>query len=513
MTGLLLGIDAGLTATKAALFSPDGEEVAVGSRQTPVDEPRLGHREVELSELWTATVAAIEDAVAAAPDDGDVEAVGVAGHGHGLYLLDGDGTQVRPGIRSTDSRATDLVGEWGTDGTVERFRRLLGYEPFGADPLSLLAWLDRHEPGALERTADVCFCKDYLKYRLTGRICTDETEASVFTGLDGDAYDDGVFELLDLPLSTDVLPSVVPSWEACDTVTEDAAAATGLDPGTPVASGLHDVGATALGVGAHEGGQEVLIVGTWGQSIVVLDDPRAGVEGAPPPGLTRRYLDGAALRYKGLRSAAVCLEWFTEAVGEEWRRRAESEGVSEYAVYDRVADGVEPGAGGLLFHPYLNGSTDDPEDRGGFYGLTTDHGKEHMLRAVYEGVALSQSARLRELSPDDATGDVRLGGGGARSALWSDVFAAAVDDTVLVPAGAETGARGVAVCGALAADVHPDHETAVDEMVEIRRRHDPDPDAVAVYRDRRETFERALSAIRPTQKRLPRGHARRETDE
>ena len=514
MTGLLLGIDAGLTTTKTVLFTPDGEEVAVGTRETPTDEPDTGQREVDLPELWATTVNAIEEALAAAPDGSELEAVGVAGHGHGLYLLDEAGKQVRPAIRSTDSRATDLVEEWADDGTVDRFRRRLDYEPFAADPLSLLAWLAYHEPDALDRTAHVCFCKDYLKYRLTGRICTDEMEASVFTGLADDAYDDGIFDALDIPLSADVLPEVVPSWEACGSVTENAAAATGLDTGTPVASGLHDVGATALGTGVYDAGQGVLIVGTWGQSIVVLDDPFAGVDrDDAPPGLTRRYLDGTALRYKGLRSAAVCLDWFTEEVGDEWRRRADAEGVSEYAIYDRVAGGVAPGARGLLFHPYLNGSTDDPDDRGGFYGLTTDHGKADMLRSVYEGVALSMSARLHELAPEDTLSDIRLGGGGARSEVWSDVFAAAVDDPVVVPAGTETGARGVAICGGVAADVFPDHETAVDAMVESRRRHEPDPDAAAVYRERRRTFDEALSAIRPTWKRLHREPKRNRADE
>jgi len=514
MTQLLLGIDAGLTTTTAALFTLAGDEVAVGTKETPTNEPAAGYREVDLPDLWATTVAAIEEALAAAPEECDVEAVGVAGHGHGLYLLTESGNQVRPAIKSTDNRATVLVDEWAVDGTVERFRRQLGYEPFGADPLSLLAWLDRHEPAALERTAHVCFCKDYIKYRLTGRLCTDEMEASVFSGPDEEAYDDGLFDALDLPLSTAVLPDVVSSWEPCGAVTEDAAAATGLAAGTPVASGLHDVGATALGTGAHEAGQSVLIVGTWGQSIVVLDGPLAGTQGDDaPPGLTRRYLDGTALRYKGLRSAAVCLDWFTAEVGEAWQRQARTEQVSEYAVYDRVAAGVEPGAQGLLFHPYLNGSTDDPDDRGGFYGLTTAHGTEHMLRAVYEGVALSMSARLRELGPDDPIDEVRIGGGGARSELWSDVFASAVEDTVLVPAGDEAGARGAAICGAIAAGHYPDHGAAVDAMIDIQRHHEPESDAVAVYRDRRETFEKALEAIRPTWKRLHYGREREEANE
>ena len=500
MSELFLGVDAGLTTIKAALFTPTGGEVAVASTDTPVDRPAPGHHEVSLAALWAATADTIETVLDDMPEGDTVAAVGVAGHGHGLYLLDDNGDELRPAIRSTDSRATDLVDEWEADGTASRIRQEVGYEPFAADPLSLLGWLDRHEPETIDRIGTVCFCKDYLKYRLTGRLSTDEMEASVFYGPD-DEYTTGPFEAIDVPLSADVFPEVVPSRDVCGTVTEDASAETGLPAGTPVASGLHDVGATALGAGAHGDGQGVLIVGTWGQSIVVLDE-HDRTDGTAPPGLTRRYLDDGYLRYKGLRSAAVCLDWFTGEVGGEWQRRADAEGISEYAVYDRVAADVPAGAGGLLFHPYLAGSTDEPADKGGFYGLTTDHTKADMLRAVYEGVALAQSGRLRELVSEDGLRDVRIGGGGARSAVWCDVFAAALDHSLQVPDGDETGARGAAICGALAAGAFPDHATAVDEMVSIERRHEPDPDAAEVYGRRAEIFEDALTAVRPTWKRL-----------
>jgi L-xylulokinase len=508
---LLLGIDAGLTTTTAALYTPDGAPVASASRETPAERPRTGWREVSLEDLWTVVAGTVADAVADAPGSpADIAAVGVAGHGHGLYLLDADGQQVRPAVKSTDSRATDLVEEWEADGTAGRMRERLGYGPFGVDPLSLLGWLDRHEPDALERAETLLFCKDYLKYRLTGRVCTDEMEASVFYGA-GNGYDRGIFDALGVDVTPDILPAVVPSGEAFGHVTGTAAAETGLAAETPVASGLHDVGATALGSGAYRAGQAVLVVGTWGQSIVVLDDPPAGVDGGTAPGLTRRYLDGH-LRYKGLRSAAVCLDWFTGEVGDEWRRRADREGVDEYEVYDRVAADVPAGARGLLFHPYLTGSTDNPTDRGGFYGLTTDHTKAHMLRAVYEGVAISQAARLDELAPPETT-EIRLGGGGARSEVWSDIFAAAVDHPLAVPAGEEAGARGAAICGALAGGVHPDYATAVDEMVAVTRRHDPDPAAAAVYDERHETFESTLEAVRPMWERLTNEAENRATDD
>lgn len=112
MSDLLLGVDAGLTTTTAVLFTADGETVAEVARETPVERPETGHREVALDDLWetvAGTIRAVLEDEAVLPSN--VAAVGIAGHGHGLYALDVDGRQVRPAIKSTDSRATDLVDE------------------------------------------------------------------------------------------------------------------------------------------------------------------------------------------------------------------------------------------------------------------------------------------------------------------------------------------------------------------------------------------------------------------
>lgn len=496
----LLGIDAGLTNTKAAVFDDAGTEVAVAVRRPENVTPAPDQVERDLDVLWDAVTACVREAVAAAPVDADaIGGVGVTAHGHGLYLLDEGGDPVRNGIKSTDSRAADVVAGWREDGRAEAMADITGYEPFVADPLSLLAWLKRHEPAAYDRIDTVFFCKDYLKYRLTGAVSTDEMEASVFEDVDEGGYSRDLFEVLDLPEVADALPDVVPSWEIAGEVTAEAAAETGLAEGTPVASGLHDVGATALGSGVHEPGQAMLIVGTWGQSIVVRDAPRTDRETA---GITRRYLDGGYLSYKGNRSAATCLDWFVDEFGAEWRREAEDRGVSPYAVYDETVADVPVGAEGVLFHPYLHGSTDNPNARAGFYGLGEAHGKEHMLRAVYEGVAVTQCERLRELADGVAGLDVRIAGGGAKSPVWTQLFADVLGETVRVPDGDELGARGAAICAGVATGVYPDHETAVAETVTVARAHDADPEAVASYRRVRDAFETARAAMQSTWEQL-----------
>lgn len=495
----LLGIDAGLTNVKAALFSTDGAEAAVEVRQPADSQPAPGHEERDPEMLWATVADAVTEIIATGPaEPEDIAAVGVAGHGHGLYLLDNTGTPVRPGIKSTDSRATGVVEDWKRAGLTTDVRSITGYAPFVADPLSLLGWIKREEPANYDRINHIVFCKDYLKYRLTGTITTDEMEASVFYDIDREEYSDDLFDLLDLGDCFECLPPMVPSWEPCGEVTKQAADEIGLPSGIPVASGLHDIGATALGSGVYSPGQAMLIVGTWGQSIVVHADPGTG------DGIPRRFLEDAWLRYKGNRSAASCVDWFVEACCADWEEQAAVEGIDPYTYYNRQVASVPPGAEGVVFHPYLHGSTDAPSARAGFYGISGSHTKAHLLRAIYEGVAVTQCERLTELSPPDGFTDVRLGGGGSKSEVWCAMFADILDNPIEVPAGSEAGARGVAICAGIAAGELADHDEGVARMVDLDNRYVPEPDRVETYRVVRKIFEDALVAMEPVWERLRR---------
>ena len=501
MTGWLLGIDAGLTNVKAAVYDGDGTErsVAVGS---PTDlEPAPDHAERDLEELWSVVGSLVAEAVEGAPvQAADIDGVGVTAHGHGLYALDGAGEPVRNGIKSTDNRATGIRAEWDDRGLLDEVESVAGYRPFAGDPLCLLAWLKREEPDAYAAIDTVLFCKDYLKYRLTGAVCTDEMEASVFTDHATGEYSEALLDSLGIGEVADALPPVTPSWEVCGEVTETAAEETGLAAGTPVASGLHDVGATALGSGVYRDGQAMLIVGTWGQSIVVRDEPPGA--GETEGGITRRYLDGGWLVYRGNRSAATCVDWFTDRCGAHWRRRAEEEGVSPYEVYERVVESVGPGADGLLFHPFLHGSTTRPSARAGFFGLRESHTAAQMLRAVYEGVAIAQCEGIRAIADPGTLSAVRLGGGGAKSPVWVQTFADLLEERIEVADGSEAGARGAAICAAVATGVYPSHAEAVDAMVGLARTHDPDPANAETYRGLQTTFRETLDRVEPTWERL-----------
>ena len=166
--------------TKAVLFDAAGRAVARGSGTLPLSTPRPRWVERDMDDVWRTTHKAISSCLAhAGPDAGRaVAAVGLAGHGDGLYAVDERGRPVRAAIVAMDTRAEPVLDEWRRTPLWSRALELSGTAPFAGSPAALLAWLARHEPGVLQETRWLLSCKDWLRLRLTGAVATDPTDAS-----------------------------------------------------------------------------------------------------------------------------------------------------------------------------------------------------------------------------------------------------------------------------------------------------------------------------------------------
>jgi L-xylulokinase len=144
----------------------------------------------------------------------------------------------------------------------------------------------------------------------------------------------------------------------------------------------------------------------------------------------------------------------------------------------------------------LYGSNVQATARAGFYGIAGWHSKAHVVRALYEGVVYGHLAHVEKLRAAGAQMDVvRLTGGGARSKVWTQIFADALQLPMEVPQGAELGARGAAICAGIGAGVYADHAGAVERAVRLERRQDPDPEATPLYLERYAEYRRLLEAM------------------
>lgn len=440
-TPCLLGIDNGLTVTKAVVFDATGRALAVARRRLPQIMPRPRHVERDMAALWRSTAEAVAEALERSGRAGDIVAVAATAHGDGLYLLDRAGAPLGNGILSLDSRAGALADRWAADGTAAQALSLTGQMPHASAPAALLAWIRENEPERFSRIAHVLACKDWLRFCLTGVIGTDLTEASTsFTEVVSQDYHPDILPLYGLDALS--LPPVARPDEIVGHVTEAAAALTGLRAGTPVAAGLHDVTASALGIGGHGKGRVAIVAGTYSINETVSDRPRTDPRWFCRNGLRRGEWNNMAIS----PASAANYDWFLDTLCGEDRARAEAAGESFHAVLTPETEAAFGRDSGLMFHPYLFGSPHGAGASAGFLGLRGWHNRGDMLRAVIEGIAFNHRLHVDALREGFRPETAMLTGGISRNPLFAQVFADVLGMPVTVTETEEPAAWGAALC-------------------------------------------------------------------
>lgn len=490
----LLGIDAGGSTLKAAVFGRDGRLLGKCGGPLPAITVDALRRERDPAVMWSATASAVRGALLAAGcEAGDVAAVGITGYGNGLYLVDEQARPLMNGVLSSDRRAESWVARWRADGVADAHRRSCFQDLWPGKPLPLLAQLAQSDPGLLDRAYKLILCKDYLRAKLTGCIATDVTDAAASSLLAGQGRRDfeRQFELLGLERWARLMPEVLEPTRLAGTVTPSAAEDLGLIAGTPVAVGLSDNAAMTCGSGAMLGDVNI-VCGTWALHhtpvAAALEDADilACCQGAEP---------GQWLAIEGGTASASAFEWFLNAHAG----LLQSESFSRDALYARInaavmdlPQGSEGSEEPLIFLPHLNGAFDDAGAHGAFVGLSAEHSLGHIARAVYEGVAFEHCLhmdRVRRIVPEP--GRVCFTGGAARSPVWAQIFADALELTLDIPEGEEIGALGAAMAAAVAIGWFPSLDAATAGMTRVRQRVSPQPQGVQALRRRRAAYAAA----------------------
>lgn len=501
MGDYLLGIDNGGTVSKAVIFDLAGRELAAASQPAPASFPRPGWVERDMGALWRSTAAAIRTAIlAAGVSPAQIAAVGGCGHGNGLYLLDRSGAPLRPGVVSTDTRAAAIVAGWRDDGTLARLWPRTLQRPYAGQPPALLRWLKEHEPETYACIGAVLLVKDYIRHRLTGELASDITDMGATGLLDqiSGRYSAELLAAYGIPEVEGALPPVLGSAQRAGTVSRAAAAETGLRAGTPVVAGMFDVSACALGSGVLEPGQVCIVAGTWSINAVAGERPLADERLF----LDARYTPERWLTIEASPTSAANLEWVVRELCAEERAAAEERGLSPFALCGEQVAALPPGGSGLIFHPFLYGSNLLPAARAGLYGLAGWHTRAHVLRAVFEGVAFSHLSHLETLRAAGARLEsARLSGGAARSPVWAQIFADALDLPVEVLEGEEFGARGAAICAGVSVGAYASLAEAARAAAPARS-YRPDPAATARYRAAYAVYLELAEAMRGPWERL-----------
>ena len=470
---LLLGIDNGSTVTKAVLFDEAGRVVALSRRRVPTLMPRPRHVERDMAALWSATAEAVADVIAqSGRPAGEIAAVATTAHGDGLYLLDRQARPLGPGILSLDSRAGDVAAGWEADGTALRALERSGQMPHASAPSAILAWIRDNEPERFARIGHVIACKDWLRFCLTGSIGTDLTEASTaFTDVRTQVYADDILPIFGLGALAHALPQVARSDEVVGHVTADAARLTGLLPGTPVVAGLHDVTASALGIGGYGRGVVAIVSGTYSINETVSAAPSVDRRWFCRNGLARGEWNNMSIS----PASTANYDWFLDQLCAADRARAEAEGGSIHETLEPELREALARPSSVLFHPYLYGSPHGATASAGVFGLHGWHGRGDMLRAVVEGIAFNHRVHVDALRSGFAPTEARLTGGISRNPTVAQVFADALGLPVTVTATEEAAAWGAALCAGSGVGIFTSPRHDPRDMAEISTLYRPDP--------------------------------------
>lgn len=484
MQKYLMGIDRGTTNEKAGLYHLDGTEAAVsGQACEEVKSPRTGYAEQNMERIWQDTARAIRGLWDQGFRPEEVIGVGLSGQGGGMFLVDESGVPVREGIVSLDSRVACEAEKWKQEGLHREFLELWK-DGNSTLPQALLYWMKEKEPDQYRKCKWMLQCKDWIRYRLTGSIRYEITDASNGFLIDkAYAYQLGVLDEYGISEARELFPELIKPWDLAGTVTEVAARDTGLLPGTPVCGGGHDVAMAAFGSGCVYKDQLSCVLGTWGLNLLLIEHPHPMMEH-----YGKIILSAVPDMYLFMNggSTGSSLEWFMDRFCEEEKSEAEERGVSVYEVVEeRILEGENASRSSVICHPYTEPLLMMPgyeNAQAGFYGMTARTTKGQLLRAVLEGIAI-ETALFLEVSRNaaDRLDAIYLTGGGASNRLLAQMIADAARVKVRIMDIRESGCRGAALTAGIAVGVFRDHAEAGSLPIRIREEFVPDESGGAKY--------------------------------
>jgi xylulokinase len=497
----LLGVDLGTSSAKALLVSTDGSVKGEATVDYPMFHPRPGWAEHEATDFYDAVVAVVRAVVRGA----DVPVSRIAGlaivaQREPPVLLDARSEPVARTISWTDQRSAHDIAQFSALVGREHYLDTIGIVPIAGSTLASLLWLQRHSPDSLNRVQHLLFPKDYVLFRLTGDIVTDTSTPGRSGLLDIRRFCWSEDICAAAQLDTSILPDIsAQPADAWGVLNARAAGELGLAAGTRLAIGGGDDPSAALGGGAIHDGDLCAGTGTASSWRIVSDErvPDRSARTDLAPHVVREV----TIREAVISSTGSSMRWLRDELAPDLAAQAQETGENAYAHLIGLADDIEPGADGLYFYPYLEGSLMprfDPRATGVFFGITAGMRRPHLVRAVVEGIAFQYPLTVDVLRSAGITIDhITLVGGEAQSSSWNQLKADVTGIEVRVPRIAGAAALGAAILAGMAAKVFATVEEAVEAMISGYQSFYPDASRHEQYVAIRQRYEEVYACLGP----------------
>lgn len=448
----LLGIDLGTSSVKVALVDVDTlQAIADADAEYPIQHPQAHYAEQDPDAWWRATVKATRE-VLATVDTPEILAIGLSGQMHGFVPLGNNHQPLAPAIIWADGRSATQVQAL-LEFATESASAMPGYPAIGFAASSAL-WLKQHQPDLLTQMTQWCLPKDYLRLKLTGVVATEPSDAASTWLYDVAkhrwAEDVSVF----CGLSPAQMPKVMPSHAISGYLTTESATELGLSEGIPVVGGSADLPAQGLGYGISNPNTLLITVGSGGQVFIPTADPIIRADN--PFYVFNHNVPETWYVQTSILTAGLAMRWLRDLLNLQ-------EQADAYAHLSTLAESVDAGSDGLRFLPYLAGERNPNPDAnadGAMVGLRLNHGRQHLARAIMEGVAFAIKESLSHV-PNNAQSYL-LAGGITNSPVWCQILADVLDHDLQTPLNPQPyGCIGVAILAGVGAG----HFASIDDAI------------------------------------------------
>lgn len=459
----LLGIDFGTSSLKTMLINEFGKQIAISSQGYTLDVPQQGFAEQDPEVWWHATIKTIKKVIYEAEiNPENISGIGLSGQMHGLVPIDKNSNVIRKAILHCDQRSAKQV---------QKIKRLIPdndfynitYNPiFPGFQLLSLIWMRDNEPEKYEQIYKVLCPKDYIRFKLTGEIGTEITDASGTLVFDIKKQKWSDYILNKLEINKNIFPKDINySYDVAGTVCAEAKKEIGLSTKTLVVFGGGDQPMQSLGNGVYRPGTITSTIGTSGQILAVSNKPISN-----PECNTHVFCHVKPNTWYGLGavlSAGLSLKWLKNTFKTK---------TSYNELVNHKVEKIPPGCEGLVFLPSIVGERTpymDSEAKGIFFGISSSHTFEHFVRAVLEGVCFSLKTSLNILEKiGHKTNMIIASGGATKSSLWLQIQSDILGRKLLTTKTVEHASMGAAITAGVGCGLFDNIEEACDSIIQFK---------------------------------------------
>lgn len=497
----LLGIDIGTSACKVAVFDREGHVAASASGDYPVYYPKEGWAEQNPEEWWSAVCSAIKETLKKgqiAPEE--IAGVGIDGQSWSAIAIDKDGRVLTNTPIWMDTRAQSICDRLNEKIGADAIFQIAGNSLQPSYTTAKILWYQENMPEVYEEIDKILQSNSYIAFKLTGAVTQDVSQGYGLHCFDmkKGIWDEEMCGKLGIPMG--FLPEIVPCDQVVGTVTEQAAAESGLAVGTPVVAGGLDAACGTLGAGVIHPGETQEQGGQAGGMSICMDTYKAD----PRLILGYHVVPGQWLLQGGTTGGGGVMRWFEREFADYEREKQSETGKSSLVQLNEIAEPVAPGCDGVVFLPYMAGERSpiwNPDAKGVFYGLDFSKTKGHMVRACMEGVALSLRHNLEIAEEAGAKVEVlRAMGGSANSLLWTQIKSDITGKPIVVPSSDTATTLGAAILAGVGVGFYQSYEEAVSLTVKTTREHQPNSENKEIYDHTYETYLRLYESLKDLMK-------------